>query len=917
MPFAFTNLCGGNYEGGQVRFAQDGSRLLIPVGNRVLCSDLLGGQSYALPCEARFDIRHALLTPDNKLMLSVDVSGNLQVINFVKGIVIHQMQLKTPVRAVEMSHSGTKLAVACGQTVQIWSVPSLERGWQLHKEMELLGASEHVTCVAWSPDDMHVATGAKDATVRLYDVCRGGHGVTFAEHSNPIAGLWFSSKKELVSLDNRCGVITWRRVSGGSEGKSQQRGARVSFVDDERNVKVEAKYSWNQCSRVFLEDQKNLKGGQVTRVIFMPSITVLAFTDGSFSLLETGSWDVIYRMSLGRDALDVLEVTADGEWIAVGSSVSGQVVVWEWKSETYIFRHRGGAFGTTAVDFSPGGALHEKSSALGMFSRNFAASGSADGHVTIWDVSHGTVVADFKEHLGHVSGVKFAPQGNAVLSSSFDGTCRAFDIARRKCFRTFVYPAGGVQFTCIDVDLAGEVVVAGTRGTEYLICVWSIKTGSLLDALSGHTHPISSVRFDTNPCFAGRLASTSWDATLKVWDVFARSGAQAETMHHTATVTSVAFDPRGKSWLAVSTLGGRIEFWNIRASEQIGSIEGIRDIWSGRRGTQAFAGNTKQKGRDVNLNQYFSQIAYTPDGLQLLAVSARSARVCVYSTETFTLVKAFHVTRNRSIDGLMVELSSRHITEAGVNAADLDVSDSEEEDYEKKAKKLQASLSLPGAEFSVLEEKASKKALKVWSLAVASDGHHFGVATSKGMFVFNTTSMRQGYLGGANLDMPLTNVTLTEIEAMVTQGKVEDAFVSALGLKDLTTLVWTFQQVPLDRIEQLIRSLPDALVPPLINYIRTLFLSLASENDLGFVHLQHVLRWTQALVAIKVIGMNAEISGAAGTMEPTVDIRSMLLLLLRSVTTVHSSLSRIYRDNVIALDYLSTAGVSVPSEMKD
>ena len=42
-----------------------------------------------------------------------------------------------------------------------------------------------------------------------------------------------------------------------------------------------------------------------------------------------------------------------------------------------------------------------------------------------------------------------------------------------------------VQFGCLAVDPAGEVVVAGTLDS-FQIYVWSIKTGRLLDILAGH-----------------------------------------------------------------------------------------------------------------------------------------------------------------------------------------------------------------------------------------------------------------------------------------------------------------------------------------------------------------------------------------------------------------------------------------------
>jgi periodic tryptophan protein 2 len=63
------------------------------------------------------------------------------------------------------------------------------------------------------------------------------------------------------------------------------------------------------------------------------------------------------------------------------------------------------------------------------------ASGGDDGKVKIWDTRTSFCFVTFKEHTGTVTGLCFLPTtGNAVLSSSLDGTVRAFDLIRYKQF---------------------------------------------------------------------------------------------------------------------------------------------------------------------------------------------------------------------------------------------------------------------------------------------------------------------------------------------------------------------------------------------------------------------------------------------------------------------------------------------------
>jgi len=60
------------------------------------------------------------------------------------------------------------------------------------------------------------------------------------------------------------------------------------------------------------------------------------------------------------------------------------------------------------------------------------------------------------------------------------------------------------------LDASSELVVAGSEDS-YEIFLWSLQTGKLLDVLSGHEGPVTSVAF--SPSQPGHLASGSWDKT--------------------------------------------------------------------------------------------------------------------------------------------------------------------------------------------------------------------------------------------------------------------------------------------------------------------------------------------------------------------------------------------------------------------
>eukprot|EP00923_Selenidium_pygospionis_P024371 GHVN01042267.1.p1 GENE.GHVN01042267.1~~GHVN01042267.1.p1 ORF type:complete len:979 (+),score=112.31 GHVN01042267.1:66-2939(+) len=544
---------------------------------------------------------------------------------------------------------------------------------------------------------------------------------------------------------------------------------------------------WRQESKHFA----NIKtSGKVYRCDFNAARGVLAlgFTSGTFSLYECSDMSALYTLSLGASSIDTVVFNPDGEWIAVGCGESSQLIVWEWQSETYIFKQQSHHFGISTVAFSPIGggvpkagsrggtsALPSSEGGLGLGTRSVFATGGYDGKVKIWDTGSGFCFVTFSEHTAPVTGIAFTPQANAVVSSSLDGTVRAFDLSRYRNFRVFSAPiakgsgtgiAGTVgetsvvQFNSVAVDGSGELIVAGSQSGDFGAYVWSLQTGSLLEVLHGHTSTIVGVCFHPHPSQPGVLATASWDKTVRLWDVFGRAnkGGASEPLIHGKDILAVAFDPRGNSKLASSTLGGVINFWNTETADMIGTIEGLRDIHSGRSVGSKFSANNSRGRKNmknlsdytgINQNQHFNSIAYSTNGQLLIAGSENSARVCVYDPDSTVLLYHFKLTKNRSFDGVLMELSSKRMTEAGIPIEEFQLSDSDEDDIygapRMKERKKKGDF-LPGT--SVGELSKRKDRLHLWSVAFSSDARHWAAATSHGVYVY-TVDMQGGlYSGG-------------------------------------------------------------------------------------------------------------------------------------------------------------------------
>ena len=99
--------------------------------------------------------------------------------------------------------------------------------------------------------------------------------------------------------------------------------------------------------------------------------------------------------------------------------------------------------------------------------------------------------------------------------------------------------------------------------------VWDASSGACLQTLEGHSGVVSSVAFSPD---STQLASASWDKTVKVWD--ASSGACLQTLEgHSNSVYSVAFSP-DSTRLASTSNDKTVKIWDTSSSACLQTLEG-------------------------------------------------------------------------------------------------------------------------------------------------------------------------------------------------------------------------------------------------------------------------------------------------------------------------------------------------------
>lgn len=210
----------------------------------------------------------------------------------------------------------------------------------------------------------------------------------------------------------------------------------------------------------------------------------------------------------------------------------------------------------------------------------YLATGGDDGKLKLWTTKNCLNFVTFNEHTSKITALQFIPKkGNAVLSASLDGTVRAYDLVKYRNFRTLTTPKPA-QFSCLAIEgTSGDIIAAGALD-PFDVYIWSLRTGQLLEIFSSHTAPVSSVTFSPANAMSESgsiLASSSWDMTVKVWDIFGRQGL-LETLEHSSEVVTCEFHPTTKNELVSTTLGGQLFLWDAEEGQIKSFIECRADI---------------------------------------------------------------------------------------------------------------------------------------------------------------------------------------------------------------------------------------------------------------------------------------------------------------------------------------------------
>lgn len=375
--------------------------------------------------------------------------------------------------------------------VIVWDVFLGEPAFILHEETGI------VFSVAWS-NDGRLASGGDDGRIIIWDLSIKQPDQILYGHQNLVFSLAWSNDGRLASGSGDKTIIIWDLLTSQPTQTLKAHTAEVNSVAWSNNLLASGSYDAN----VIVWDSRTQ---QPIKIVGTSTITSFAwsgdgriatgFSDGKITIWDVETRLAILNLQVHTSQVDNLDWTGDGSLLS--GAWDGNAIVWDLKT---------------------GNPIHILQAQTGFFNKvawlkNDRIITSLDGEIIVWNAVTEQIERSF-------AGEDFVVSNDGIL---FYYTGKEITIIDLNTYQS-IYNIQLEQFTYWTNHFSynfetGLLAVAQEEGE---ITIWDIMTGSLVKTLKGHSRTIFSLAWGAD----GRLASSSFDDSVIIWDMESGQPAQ-------------------------------------------------------------------------------------------------------------------------------------------------------------------------------------------------------------------------------------------------------------------------------------------------------------------------------------------------------------------------------------------------------
>ncbi len=428
------------------------------MSGRIAVWDMRSGEQVRLLSGHRDMVRALEFAPDGKSLASAghDIKG-VSVWNLETGSVHLSLDLATAsfVTALTFTSEGSMIAVASGNSVELWQIPSGRRIKTLNRH------TDRIWSIAFSPDDQVLVSGSDDSTIRFWRVS---------------SGLQFNS---LEAVGNSI------RTLGVSDDR-----VRLAFADDQHRIQIFDLISGSNIRTL---------GGHtaaVETIVFSPSGSTIASAgqDNTIRLweAESGRQKAIFESGGGLDR--PLAFSNDAKLLAAAGD-GNTFAIWDLdtlRKLRTVDRHESWV---KSIMFLTDG---ESLATLGF-----------DGDLMIWSVSTGDLITSIEGGVA-VNYAAWSAETQLFVTAR-DATVRLREQDKGSEIRRIESIS---LITSVALSNSGDILAVGSYPNS--VRLFATRTGQELRSLDGHTNWITTLEFLAGD---STLISGSWDGHIRIWNV--------------------------------------------------------------------------------------------------------------------------------------------------------------------------------------------------------------------------------------------------------------------------------------------------------------------------------------------------------------------------------------------------------------